>query len=253
MKPVAVILTNYNMPERTDALCDHICKYADWPFELIVVDNGSDLVEPSQFTTLRLVENRQTTGGWLAGLSHADEIASRRGVEFYAYWFLITSAAFNSGQCTDPLTPLVNVLLNDPVAVGVHPALAPDSTTAWDHLKWRGGDSPRQTWMIDNIASLYRAEWFDSIGRFDPSMEFGWGVDLETCWKARVERRSLWIHEGLQVEKITDIGYTMGRMNMSADERRSLSSANMRAVLSGRYGAGWWQLMTSQGVSSEMA
>ena len=56
------------MPERTDALCEHIREYVSWPYSLIVVDNGSDLVAPSQYTTLRLDTNIQTTGGWLAGL-----------------------------------------------------------------------------------------------------------------------------------------------------------------------------------------
>jgi hypothetical protein len=207
--------------------------------DVIVIDNGSDLVAPSKFTNLWLPKNRQTTGGWLAGLRFATSF----GDKYLAYWFIITSAEFNEG---DPLTPMAQLLLDDPNAVGVHPALIPDSTTAWDHLKTRGGDGPRRTWMIDNIASLYRAEWFDSIGRFDPALVYAWGIDLETCWKARRDGRGLYVHEGCKVRKVTDIGYTMGRMNMSAVERRAKAGANMAAVLSNRYGPDWWERMTCE-------
>ena len=233
---VAILVVNYNMPERTDALCGHIGRRVKWPHDLIVIDNGSDLVEPSQFTTLWLPENRQTTGGLLAGLRYAD-----LGGPYLAYWFLITSAELIGEN--DPLAPMEQLLLDDPDAVGVHPALTADSTTAWAHLKARGGDQPRRTWTIDNIASLYRAEWFDEVGRFDPAMTYAWGIDLETCWKARQQGRSLWIHEAAQVRKVTDIGYSMERMNMSAEERRQKAGAQMTEVLSAKYGPEWnWRM-----------
>jgi GT2 family glycosyltransferase len=250
MRRVAIIITNYNMPERTDALCLHIAKHAFWPYDLIVVDNGSDLVEPSQFTTVRLAQNVQTTGGWLAGLKHADERAEQRDEGYFAYWFLITSAAFVDE--TDPLTPLASVLMDDDNAVGVHPALTENSTTAWNHLKTRGNRRLRKTWMIDNIASLYRADWFNEIGRFDPELVYAWGVDFETCWKARQEKRGLWVCEDVLVEKITNIGYEMDRMNMSAEERAKNAGVNMHNILYSRYGKDWHNRMTQEYVTNDM-
>lgn len=228
----AALITNYNMPERADALADAIT-WQTKDCDIYLVDNGSDLMEPARNTTVRLDKNIQTTRGWLAGLEAAD----RSGLDYFAYWFLITSAEFSDQG--DPLTPMVELLFEDPQAVGVHPALTTDSTTAWKHLITRGGSQPRQTWMIDNIASLYRADWFNSIGRFDPTMTYGWGIDLETCYKARRAGYTLWVHEGCRVKKVTDIGYTMNRMNMAADVRRFLASRNMDQVLSMKYGTDW--------------
>src|SRR3990170_4698870 len=108
---VAILVVNYNMPERTDALCNHVGRRVKWPHDLIVIDNGSDLVAPSQFTTLWLPENRQTTGGLLAGLRYAD-----LGGSYMAYWFLITSAELIGEN--DPLAPMAQLLLDDPDAVG---------------------------------------------------------------------------------------------------------------------------------------
>jgi len=240
---VAIIISNYNMVERCDALCEHIQETVVWPHDLIVVDNGSDLVRPSRYTTLRINPNRQTTGGWLAGIDYA-------GPDYLAYWILITSAEFPSGH-NDPLTPMAMLLVENPEAVGVHPALTEDSSTAWEHLKARGGD-PRRTWMLDNIAALWRADWLHEIGLFDPALRYAWGVDLETCWFARKHGRSLWVDERAQVKKVTDIGYHMRRMNMSADERRLLAGENMAHVLCERYGPTWWERMNREYLSDEM-
>jgi hypothetical protein len=59
------------MPERTDALCEHLLTCTDWPLSLYIVDNGSDLVPPSRYTNVKIDGNIQTTGGWLAGLEQA--------------------------------------------------------------------------------------------------------------------------------------------------------------------------------------
>jgi len=244
-RDVAIFIVNYNMPERTDALTDHIKQYVKWPYELFVIDNGSDLVEPSPYTTIKLNENMQTTGGWLAGL----EAAERNG-KWLAYWFLITSAEFVEHK--DPLTPLAASLGRCDELVGIHPGLTKTSTTAWDHMKCRGMDGVRRTWMIDNIASLWRADWFDAQGGFDPALRYAWGLDLELSYKAREQDRWLWIHEGVKVKKVTDIGYTMERMNMTADERRIKAGANMQAILHSKYGEDWNDKMRSEFVEEYM-
>jgi hypothetical protein len=245
-RDVAILIVNYNMPERTDALVEHINQAVKWPYQLFVIDNGSDITEPSQFTNVFIPKNVQTTGGWLRGLEAADASP----YTFLAYWFLITSAEFPRGDA-DPLAPLANLLVEIPDAVGVHPALTPDSTTSWTHLKTRGGNEPRRTWMIDNIASLYRADWFDEIGRFDPQLVYAWGIDLETCYMARKQKRSLWVHEGSLIKKETNVGYNMDRMNMAAGKREQLAGENMRKILNARYGFKWWQIMINAYVERE--
>lgn len=242
---VAIFIINYNMPERVDALVAHIQHTVKWPHELFVIDNGSDLCPPSRYTNVFLEDNVQTTGGWLAGLEEAD----KHNQDWLAYWFLITSAEFLKGDA-DPLTPMAGLLFEDMQAVGVHPALTADSTTAWTHLISRNGRlKPRRTWMIDNIASLWRAEWFNENGRFDPALKYAWGIDLETCFKARTQGYSLWVDERSQIKKVTNIGYDMGRMNMNASNGEQLAGANMAEVLSGRYGPNWWARMLNEEVN----
>ena len=243
MKPVAILIVNYNMGERTDALVESIHRRVKYPHAVIVIDNGSDLQPPSQYTNVRIRPNIQTTGGWLEGLKAAEQIKP------FAYWFLITSAEFPDGD-SDPLAPMVELL--EAGAVGVHPALTTDSTTSWTHMIHRGLGVPRQTWMIDNIASLYRADWFDSIGRFDPALTYAWGIDLETCYKARRDNLPLYIDERVQIKKVTNIGSQMNRMGMTAQQREERAGANMAAILHHKYGANWWHIMTKEYVTEEM-
>lgn len=245
MDRVALILVNYNMPERTDALVAAVRRHATCPVDFFVVDNGSDLVAPSKYTTVTLYPNQQTTAGWIAGLKAVKEWG-----EYFAYWFLITSAEFPAGH-GDPF-PMVEFLCENPDAVGIHPALSAGSTTHWEHMIARGGDALRQTWMIDNIASLYRADWFDRIGWFDARLTYAWGVDLETCWKARSQGKTLWIDECCRVTKVTDIGYKMNRMNMPASERQVKATENMHKVLGEKYGSGWQEKLLHEHVTKEM-
>ena len=251
MKHIGIFIVNYNMPERTDALCEHITeRVKGCSFDLIVVDNGSHMRWPSAFTTLTLEKNVQTCNGWLMGLHYADALKAMYGRDYFAYWFIITSAEFPSwgNPNSDPLAPLVALLEDVPDAVGVHPALTQDSTTMWDHMKLPPlGEvylpDPRPVHMIDNIASLYRADWFDSIGRFDPELVYAHGIDLETCWIARHQGKSLWVHQGSAIKKVTDVGYKMGRMGMSARKRNQLAQENMNRVLIPRYGPDYWEVL----------
>ena len=230
---VAALIVNYNMPERADALAEHIMAHC--PADVFLIDNGSDLCEPASHTNIWLSRNEQTTKGWLAGY---------RAVQgnYDAYWFLITSAEFIGG---DPLTPMLRCLSLYSHCVGVHPALSADSTTSWEHMKTILPGGYRRAWMIDNIAALYRADWFDA-NPFDPELIFAWGIDLELGYKARLAKKSMYISEPAGIKKVTDIGYSMNRMGMTADERREKARANMNEVFTKKYGENWKELMYVQ-------
>ncbi len=241
---VAAFIVNYNMPERADELADYIKNKINWPVDVYLVDNGSDISKLAKNTNVILKKNVQTCNGWLKGLRAAD----KSNKKYFAYWFLITSARFIGG---DPLKSMIEVLIDDKNAVGVHPSLTLESTTAWNHLINRKTMKIRRTWMIDNIASLYRASWFNKIGRFDRKMIYAWGIDLETCYLARKQNKSLWIDDRVMIEKVTDIGYKMNRMNMTSNERASRAEKNMREILNIKYGNDYWNIMLNDGVAEE--
>ncbi len=244
----AIIIPNYNMPERTDALVEYIQAHAKAPHDIFVVDNGSDLVEPSKYTNVFIEKNCQTTCGWLKGLTASDTVAEHNGYSYFAYMIMITSTEFVK-ESGDPLTPLVEFLAKTPQAAVIHAALTRDSTSALDtRMMDRGSGKPRRIYLVDNIAALWRANWLNSIGRFRKELTMGWGVLPETCWKARRDRKTIWIHEGTLIKKVSNIGYTMNRMNMTASERSQLASAEAHRILEPIYGDGFYEKLVYEWV-----
>ena len=232
-KRVAVIIVNYNMVEKCDALVDHIYKTVQHEYDIFVIDNGSDLVEPSNYSTTIFPDNVQTTNGFLRGF----DIADSTGIDYFAYWLFITSASFIDDDMRDPLDTLLPVLVADEKAFAVHPAIEFNYHQAWsDVMSPRDGDSLRRVRRIDFISTLFRAKHLNAIGRFRPELTMMWGVPGECNWKARKAGLHIYIHDGYIMKKDTDIGYDMDRMNMSAKERRNLASAESDRVLEPIYG-----------------
>ena len=220
------------MPERTDALYEHIVETVHMPYDLIIVDNGSDLVEPSQHTTFRLSENKQTGGGFLAGLDYADSLG-----KYKYYWLLITSAEFYKDDKRDPLKLLISIMEKDAMAYAVQPAIKFGYKQAWS--KWlepRGHNFHRRIWGVDYISTLFRAEYLNKIGRFRKELPMMWGAIGECNWKARKEGWHLYVHDGYIMKKETNIGYKMDRMNMTAKERAKLAAMESNKILAPIYG-----------------
>ncbi len=234
------------MPERAEALFKNLQENSKWPLDIYLIDNGSDIKEPPPSTNVFIKKNVQTCRGWLEGL----KVAKNSGTNYFAYMFLITSTTFVNNK--DLVSPMVKFLIKNKNAVGIHPSLTKESTTNWTQLITRGKKKPRETWMIDNIASLYRADWFDSIGWFDPELIYAWGIDLETCYLARKQNKTLWIDDRVQVTKTTNIAYKMNRMNMTADDRSKLAGENMKEILTKKYGKDYWKKMTEDYVTPTM-
>jgi len=236
MGKTAVILTNYNMPEKTDAIVGALKAQGNSNYYPVVIDNGSDLREPSRHTELRLPKNRQTTAGWLAGW----DIARHMGI-FDSYVFTITSIEIPD-KYPKIISRLRHTRAHKPNAVILSPALTANSTTAWKHMH-RQGEGLRKTWMVDNLFAFYDASWFDHIGGFDYRFIYGWGVDLETSYLARRSGHDIYIDDSILIKKTTNIGYEMNRMNMSAEDRVALASANMDEIMTLKYGENWRDLM----------
>jgi len=246
-KKVAVFIVNYNMPEKADKLYEYIVKNVHYPIDIYSVDNGSDLVPPSKYANVIMEKNLQTMGGWLRAFEEAD----KKPYKYFGYMFLFTSMEFTK-KSKDPISYMIQKLEEDKNAVVVIPALSKDSNIYWEHLKNRGTKNFRQTWFIDNIAPLWRAEWLDKNGRVNGDLRYAYGVDVEMCWKARKAKKSIWIDERIEVSKATDIGYKMNRMNMSAEDRRKLGWENTVEVFSKKYGPNWYDILYNQEIDESL-
>ena len=213
-------------------MAEHILKTVKKPHDLLIVDNGSDVTLSSEHTTFTIPENVQTTQGFLAGLEYADSL----GHDYFAYWLLITSAEFDKDSMRDPLKVLLPVLEDDPLAFVVQPSIKFDYDQAWSSMLAPRGHKPRRAWGTDYISALFRADYLNEIGRFRKELTMMWGVPGECNWKARKKGWHIYVHDGYTMKKHTDIGYDMLRMGMTAEERRSLASAESDRILEPIYG-----------------
>eukprot|EP00127_Corallochytrium_limacisporum_P002689 Clim_evm125s134 gene=Clim_evmTU125s134 len=249
---VAIILTTFNMPERTKKMHEYLKTKVKWPVDIIIVDNGSEPEHVYQDATVKLKENVQTNHGWMMGVAYAEAIASVRREAFLGIVLTITSATVEEGQ-GDIIAEMAKILKNDPSVAGVHPALTKFSTTQWTNLitehdvdagvraRDREQYPPRTTWMIDNIFAMWRGDWYFRFGRFDPLLTYAWGVDVETSFIATVFNMKVVVAESILVSKETDVGYTMNRMGMQKNDRRLNAREEVCAVYRARFGADIWR------------
>ena len=242
LNKVAIILVNYNMKERADSIIDNLRKTVKQPYDVILVDNGSDLIEESKHTSLKLQKNVQTTNGWLMGLHYADSLEVINNEKYFAYCFVITSAKLVETE-KDIISTMVQTMKEDNDVVGVHPSLTPSSTTHWKHLINTPDKCKEHVYFVDNIFSCYRASWFNKIKRFNPKLTYAWGIDIETGYFADVDRKKIVLDNSIQVEKETDIGYKMNRMKMSSIERIHNASKQIDEYFIEKYGVNYKKLL----------
>jgi len=234
------------MPEWTDALVEHIYQTVKVPHELIVVDNGSDIVKPSKYTNYWIPKNVQMTRGFMQGVRFADSMDE----DFFAYWLIITSVKFykeyNGEDYTkvDPLELLLKVLVNDKLAYAVQPSFTFNEGSAWkNYLSPRTPPKPRRMFALEPLAVLYNAKHFNRLGRWNEDLTMGWGICAESFYNARKAGLHSYTHDGYIMHKESFIGYEMDRMNMTKQERINLSSKEVKEYFEPKYGKDYYEYL----------
>lgn len=231
-----IVICSYNMPEYTDALVEHIRDTVKQPYALMVFDNGSDLVEPSKYTTYHEPANIQMVPGFMKALR---VLTSDEALD--AYWFITTSCRFDPEDRRDPLELLLE-RLREPDTYAAQPSLIIDEGAWKDYLAPVTG-AWREVHSLENNATAFRADNFDRLGRWREELIYGWGIAAESFYKAREAGLKSWSHDGYTMFKDTFVGYKMDRMNMTGEQRSELSSQRASDVLDPIYGHPWWKTL----------
>jgi hypothetical protein len=235
MSKTAIILCSYNMPEYADALVEHIGKYVKFPYDLIFVDNGSDIVKPSKHTTIFLEKNIQMIPGFTVGFRQAFKNEKKTGKKYNAYWMMTTSCRFDPNDERDPLAMMLDVFEQDEKAFSIQPSMILDFG-AWEELLAPQPEGlPRRIYALESICPLFNSKYFTMEEYWREELTFGWGLG-EIYWKARKNGLHHYTHDGIVMYKDTWIGYRKDRMNMSAEERCQLAGDECDKVLIPIYG-----------------
>lgn len=234
----AIVICSYNMPEYTDALVEHIHETVALPYDLMVFDNGSDLVPPSKHTTYREPENIQMVPGFMKGLRL---LTDEKKYDYY--WLITTSVRFDSKDRRDPLAEMM-ATLEIPNTYTIQPALLMNYGARKRALAPLSGGI-RSVHSLECSCPLYRADHFDRLGRWREELTYGWGFAAEIHYKARQDGLGIYNHDGYSVYKDTEVGYQMGRMKMGVNDRREAASAESDRVLGPIYGENWREILNN--------
>ena len=254
-EPVAILLPHYNMPERADHLYEWVEANVRWPHHWVIVDDGSDMVMPSDHTTIRLRRRQEFIGATMVGLAYIKALEVSEGLRFGAYWMLTTSIRFPDPSAyggQDILEGLMTAMRSDAQCVGVHPSLIPPvDGLAWTCMLQRGGGQPRRVWGIDNTASLVDASWWDAGDWLDPRLQIGWGLMLDACYQGRRDGRTFYVHDGFPIHKDQGNAEKMGRRG-DRERRCALGGQQMHAVLTPKYGPDFCERLGRSFTTPEM-
>lgn len=238
IKPVvnraAIFVINYNMPEESDGIYYYLKKNIKFPNDTYIIDNGSDLVHPAKKTKIYLKKNVQMTNGIMDGIKFLRYLPFK----YYSYTFISTSTKFDN-RSGDFISKANILFRNKERIVGYHPSLTKESRGAFKWMINKGNNKLRKASFLETVCVTYRADWFDSIGRFNRGLIYGWGIDLETGYIARKQNKKMYIDDAIQITKNGGIGYVKNRMGMSLSKRRKNATKNMNSVFRNKYGLGW--------------
>lgn len=234
---IGVVIPDYKMPDASNSLRRQIDTMSKYPHLTLVVAQGYCLNIPPVLSTS---ERLEMTGAINLALTWFDIQERLLGEKFFAYWIVTTSMVFLDKD-KDYLTPMVEFMQRNPDVVMTSPSV---ENTAWDSMKNQGGGCTRKVWGVDNIALLIRADWFNSIGRYDPDLTIGWGSSLETCYFARKAGKKIYVFDDLPMSKLDGIAHELDKRDgETREERNKKGSAEMHKVLGAKYGSNFLEIL----------
>jgi hypothetical protein len=184
----AVIVLNRNLPEPTDALCDHLKRFDSVaPADLFVVEAGSDDHRLSRFCTWHVtsaeVRERglRVCRGFNYGLRRLWETGA---FDRYAYFLLVTNDSRFDEVAT--IAPLVSELERHPL-VGMLSPCGRD----WGELGLLEREPTRYFWYVHNTVHLLRKQFVldlmneesEELFLYDGTNFRGFGADTELIAK----------------------------------------------------------------------
>tara|TARA_R100001163_G_C5067304_1_gene206303 strand:+ start:225 stop:3035 length:2811 start_codon:yes stop_codon:yes gene_type:complete len=196
---VAVIIHNYNMIEKTTRIINFLRNMDQtYPMDLIVVDDGSDMFPPSNFTTVLRTINMGESISYNDGLKFTRTLERNENFRYLGYLFISNHSEIPlqiDGKSL--IGKLCNILKEREKCVAVHPSLTVDSLVDFPNLIYPFmkdedlisrdlEDNFRLTNMVSNHFVLYRKDWFDkNIGEFNIEFVENIGMNIEISYLAR--------------------------------------------------------------------
>lgn len=229
---VAIIIVNHNLHSKTDNLVEKLKSITKCNYDIIVVDNASNI--QSKYTSVHLNKNIYKTNSLLIGLQYADSLEIINDEKYFAYCFVDTSCNLENINI-DIINKLFLTLKENNDIVGISPSYTQDSDTAWDNMKNKNNIEKEYIYFVQNFFSMYKSHWFNKIGRFSKELKYGWGIDIETGYKAYNENKKIILDNSITIQIKNNNSYN--------DISQYEMSSNMISYFTNKYGSNYKELL----------
>ena len=232
---ITIGILSYNMPHLTDALYAELRQLVKVESTFVILDNGSDADKIAKATTHRFDDNKRLTGG----MNRILDIA--KGSDYV--WLCTNDITFTTSA--DPVASML-AKTGESQQIGViHPALQeePVKGYAYQYMINNGKQGVYAGYpMVDIICPMYTKKAMEANEwQFDSRFEYGWGIDYDSCWKARQAGLRIAVDHDTRITHQTSITYDSGkdREFKNRNEYYDKAFKNMNAVMESKYGTNW--------------
>lgn len=245
---MAVILVNHNMDHVIRQHVDYLNRVVEYPIDIFIWDQSTKEEfrfkpkEDDNVVYSGVNYNFYAPLGFNMCLKMADSYAQWNKLEPYKYYLLCSTSGLMdpTGDRTDDIfTPCVKFMEETEDVAMVQPAYKSDSSAMNVHLYNTGTGKPRQVQHIEWCACVFDGEWLRDIGGFETNMLIH-GHDIWFCYLARMEGKSMWIHEGVEFKRDQDNGYNNERVSETREERSKRAFETLAPFCQTMLGPNWW-------------
>lgn len=172
---LAILIVSRNRPDLVDAMVASLATSVTVPYDLYVVECGTDLDKLSRHSTLWYAD--PDFAGKCYGHHVALQAALARGAYDYV-WFLMNDLVFDAG--VDPAQKLIGALEREPRMAILSPTNAEGGYPASEP---RVGGGWRKVTTCDYLGFMMKGAAIEEVGFLNPAFRYCWGAIHELAFK----------------------------------------------------------------------
>lgn len=240
LNKTAIIIISHNQKTITDNLCNNIITNTKSPYDLYVIETGSQLSELSSHATFWVKDGIRMTRGFNWGIKYA--LWKEKFIDtFYdSFWLLVNDSILDN---IDTLTPLVNFIKENKNCGEVHPFIKNSSSS---YLKQTQGIARKES-FVEIVCPCFSRKAIE-LNLFDDDFFYGWGLDYEIPYLLHKNKLNLYIHNGVGVVHNAGTTVTSGKDEAikTIQNQFTVSRNNMIEILTKKYGNKWGEVFLKE-------
>lgn len=238
---VCILVVSHNFKELTDKLCHDIKFFTErTPYDLHVIETGSEWGKCSEFMTLRTTEKVRMTRGWNILKAYADRLARVAGYRYPAYQLFVNDARWYGES--DLISNLKARMLETSDMGQIHPYQT-HIRDAGALLRQVHQGGVRKVSFSEIVCPMIRGEaWDDCPDLLDDGFFYGWGLDYDMPYQLHRAGYYCGVSDDVGITHHAGTTYhhaAVTQETLRYDQFQARARANMYEVMERKYGHAW--------------